>query len=168
MDYIGLCFKIVTSIFRSMPIYFDVFLVILFFCLKISVKIIVILLKTVLFCLRRCLAYNLKRYFKNNDNRNLPQKINISHEISIKFKCSVCFEIFDIDQGMIQCLQTSTNILNNDMVIDDSLSHSICITCLRGYAHSACTDIPVAFGGIGLKCVENKCKNVFLLGEFFK
>uniref|UniRef100_A0AC35F661 RING-type domain-containing protein n=1 Tax=Panagrolaimus sp. PS1159 TaxID=55785 RepID=A0AC35F661_9BILA len=76
------------------------------------------------------------------------------------FECGICFEVFKIDDGCIKCEK------NPFVEITSNLTHSICIDCMRGYAHSAITDIQVANGGLGLKCIDAECTNVFLLTSF--
>uniref|UniRef100_A0A914Y588 K Homology domain-containing protein n=1 Tax=Panagrolaimus superbus TaxID=310955 RepID=A0A914Y588_9BILA len=75
-----------------------------------------------------------------------------------QFKCVICYEKFRITDGCITC----TKNLEDPLLINNSF-HSMCIDCICRYAHSAIMDIPVAYGGLGLKCVLPECRNVFLL-----
>lgn len=78
------------------------------------------------------------------------------------FQCVACFERMYIDDGCVAC--SSVSAIPPRAL---STSHSLCITCIRNYAHSAITEIPVAHGGLGLQCASNGCKNVILLCKFF-
>jgi hypothetical protein len=49
----------------------------------------------------------------------------------------------------------------------EHVSHLFCADCVRAQAANACHgDAPLAKGGIGLCCMENKCDSVILLSSF--
>uniref|UniRef100_A0A914P2T0 RING-type domain-containing protein n=1 Tax=Panagrolaimus davidi TaxID=227884 RepID=A0A914P2T0_9BILA len=97
---------------------------------------------------------------KNEYIKTADKKIPCVQNNQPSFECGICFEVFKIDDGCIKCEK------NPFVEISINLTHSICIDCMRGYAHSAITDIQVANGGLGLKCIDAECINVFLLTSF--
>lgn len=49
----------------------------------------------------------------------------------------------------------------------EHVSHFFCVDCIRAQSANACIDAPLAKGGIGLCCMENKCDGVLLLSKFY-
>uniref|UniRef100_A0AC34GRW5 RING-type domain-containing protein n=1 Tax=Panagrolaimus sp. ES5 TaxID=591445 RepID=A0AC34GRW5_9BILA len=94
------------------------------------------------------------------NNKIVQVKDPVNEKERPSFECGICFENYCIEDGCITCEK------NFFSAISSSETHSICIECMRGYAHSAITDIPVAFGGLGLNCATPECKNIFLLQCF--
>uniref|UniRef100_A0AC34F3I7 RING-type domain-containing protein n=1 Tax=Panagrolaimus sp. ES5 TaxID=591445 RepID=A0AC34F3I7_9BILA len=78
-----------------------------------------------------------------------------------EFECPICCEKYNIkDDGCVTCVPADifeTSIPNEN--------HSICVSCIQDYARSSITG-RVAPGGLGLNCVADGCKNVFLLSLF--
>uniref|UniRef100_A0A914PF58 RING-type domain-containing protein n=1 Tax=Panagrolaimus davidi TaxID=227884 RepID=A0A914PF58_9BILA len=67
-----------------------------------------------------------------------------------KFTCAICFAEFLIEAGMVTC---------------DKQLHSICVECFQTYSHTSITG-QVAYGGIGLRCVDMQCDSAILLSSF--
>uniref|UniRef100_A0A914QHK3 ATP-dependent RNA helicase n=1 Tax=Panagrolaimus davidi TaxID=227884 RepID=A0A914QHK3_9BILA len=80
------------------------------------------------------------------------------------FECLICYTKYYEDEGALACSPTPEAL--QDAKEDDAEKHLICVTCIRGYAHNSIFDGPVAYGGIGLRCVTDKCENVLLLSDF--
>lgn len=103
-----------------------------------------------------------------------------------KVECVVCFDSFAVSK-MVYCNppvsnrspspngpSTSAgrmvvvesiltrNILAAQMADVEIEVHSFCRTCLRHQAKAATEDMPMAEGGIGLKCLGHNCKNPVL------
>jgi rRNA processing protein Krr1/Pno1 len=99
---------------------------------------------------------------KNFIKSEIPNEKNETIEVRFRptFECGICFEKVYIKEGCVNCeANVNTPILGSDV-------HSICVECIRGYAHTAINDIPVAFGGTGLQCSSPECKNIFALSSF--
>uniref|UniRef100_A0A914YR57 RING-type domain-containing protein n=1 Tax=Panagrolaimus superbus TaxID=310955 RepID=A0A914YR57_9BILA len=119
-------------------------------------------------CLIREKTIQLPTHFnqqKPSDLQILPQnKVNVKHctneEVRPTFECGICFESFKIEEGCISCEVNAFTLEPTKEI------HTVCIHCMRGYAHSAVNDIPVAFGGTGLQCASPECKNIFTLPTF--
>uniref|UniRef100_A0A914QCL7 RING-type domain-containing protein n=1 Tax=Panagrolaimus davidi TaxID=227884 RepID=A0A914QCL7_9BILA len=79
---------------------------------------------------------------KNEYIKTADKKIPCVQNNQSVFECGICFEVYKIDDGCIKCEKNP------------------------GYAHSAITDIQVANGGLGLKCIDAECTNIFLLTSF--
>uniref|UniRef100_A0A914PAX9 RING-type domain-containing protein n=1 Tax=Panagrolaimus davidi TaxID=227884 RepID=A0A914PAX9_9BILA len=77
------------------------------------------------------------------------------------FECEVCFETFFINDGCLLCESPSSSSIEKE-----ESKHKICVDCIRGFAHSAITESSVAFGGLGLPCIEPECNNIFPLTSF--
>uniref|UniRef100_A0AC35FTP5 RING-type domain-containing protein n=1 Tax=Panagrolaimus sp. PS1159 TaxID=55785 RepID=A0AC35FTP5_9BILA len=80
------------------------------------------------------------------------------------FECLICYTKYYEDEGALACSPPPGGLENAKE--EDAEKHLICVTCIRGYAHNSIFDGPVAYGGIGLRCVTDKCENVLLLSDF--
>uniref|UniRef100_A0A914C685 RING-type domain-containing protein n=1 Tax=Acrobeloides nanus TaxID=290746 RepID=A0A914C685_9BILA len=89
-----------------------------------------------------------------------------------KLECIVCFETYPVSR-MVFCTisgelplrdpgQPSTS---KDATIDDFATHCFCRICVRGQAKAAMNEMPLADGGVGLKCMAHGCKNAILYAE---
>uniref|UniRef100_A0A915EGT7 RING-type domain-containing protein n=1 Tax=Ditylenchus dipsaci TaxID=166011 RepID=A0A915EGT7_9BILA len=88
-----------------------------------------------------------------------------------EFTCEVCFETFSKKSAITCTLQVglvdeeaqpgSSKALDNPACE----SHSFCVDCVRGAAEAATTEMPLAEGGVGLKCMAHKCPNPILFSE---
>ncbi|KAF7634559.1 RRM domain-containing protein [Meloidogyne graminicola] len=82
-----------------------------------------------------------------------PKIINSqpSEQIIKNFKCLVCFDQFPLNQ-IVFCSY-------------DKQAHAFCTDCVFGSALAAVGDVPMAKGGIGLRCMMPECDNPILYSE---
>uniref|UniRef100_A0AC34FT33 RING-type domain-containing protein n=1 Tax=Panagrolaimus sp. ES5 TaxID=591445 RepID=A0AC34FT33_9BILA len=71
-----------------------------------------------------------------------------------KFDCAVCFCEYTITRRIMCGAGPSTDA--------EDERHSFCRSCVKHQAQAATEDMPLAEGGIGLKCMEYECKNAIL------
>ncbi|KAL3085042.1 hypothetical protein niasHS_010111 [Heterodera schachtii] len=80
-------------------------------------------------------------------------------------ECIVCTGQFPVARTV--CCQ---NIVNWTITIDPTLpsglsSHRFCVECLVGHSRAATQEMPLADGGIGLRCMASDCPNAILFSE---
>lgn len=71
-----------------------------------------------------------------------------------KMECSVCWECATVAE---LCFCDSTIAINKDS--NSSKSHCFCQRCLEQHALAAIEEMPLAKGGLGLRCMVNDCEN---------
>uniref|UniRef100_A0A914XVE3 RING-type domain-containing protein n=1 Tax=Panagrolaimus superbus TaxID=310955 RepID=A0A914XVE3_9BILA len=71
-----------------------------------------------------------------------------------KFDCAVCFSEYTITRRIMCGAGPSTG--------PEDERHSFCRNCVKHQAQAATEDMPLAEGGIGLKCMEYKCTHAIL------
>uniref|UniRef100_A0A914GS16 RING-type domain-containing protein n=1 Tax=Globodera rostochiensis TaxID=31243 RepID=A0A914GS16_GLORO len=121
--------------------------------------------------------------FMPNANHLIPtaEDVAVYSEVPGKplIECVVCTGQFPVSRTV--CCQ---NILNWTITIDPTLlsessdfafvffqlfaadvSHRFCIECLIGHARAATQEMPLAEGGIGLKCMASDCANAILFSD---
>ncbi|KAH7701107.1 hypothetical protein AAVH_31764 [Aphelenchoides avenae] len=93
-----------------------------------------------------------------------------------KMDCIVCFETYAVSKMLCCNPPTAGRTPSPDPnapcssaaaaeAAKDETVHTFCRGCLRQHAKAACEDMPMADGGVGLKCLEHGCKNPVLFSE---
>uniref|UniRef100_A0A1I8C1S9 RRM domain-containing protein n=1 Tax=Meloidogyne hapla TaxID=6305 RepID=A0A1I8C1S9_MELHA len=94
---------------------------------------------------------------RSSDTKTTPQ--SSKQFISQLFECLVCYDKVKLNQ-VVFC-----NITVSDTQDSDPKAHAFCLNCVSGYASAAVGEIPMAKGGIGLRCMMTDCDNPILYSE---
>jgi hypothetical protein len=91
-------------------------------------------------------------------------------EVHDKMDCLVCYDGVPIEK-LILCspptnddMPSTSNAASNNLNKGPSV-HTFCRSCVRNHAKAATEDMPMAAGGIGLKCMQHECPNPILHAE---
>nr|CAD2194062.1 unnamed protein product [Meloidogyne enterolobii] len=101
---------------------------------------------------------------RSNDNRKRASDTKTTPQsskqfISQLFECLVCYDKVKLN-NVVFC-----NIPVSATEDSDPEAHTFCLTCVSGHASAAVGEIPMAKGGIGLRCMATGCDNPILYSE---
>uniref|UniRef100_A0A914CHG4 RING-type domain-containing protein n=1 Tax=Acrobeloides nanus TaxID=290746 RepID=A0A914CHG4_9BILA len=102
--------------------------------------------------------------FVNDDVNSMILKPNAA-EIEVQkssFQCPVCFDEYPLESG-VSCKAMIP--INGPSTSKSLETHRFCKQCIKGHAEAATTEIPLATGAVGLKCMEHQCENPILFSE---
>jgi hypothetical protein len=86
----------------------------------------------------------------------IPEMSAALNSVMTKFNCSVCFFDHSMKDGI-----TCQNVEQSNK--DNEESHTFCLECIKEFA--ARDETALAYGGLGLGCMQNGCKHALMLSK---